>query len=33
VRDPEPVAAIATTIPLPPPRPKIEDKNSADRKL
>jgi hypothetical protein len=33
VRDPEPVAAIATTIPLPPPRPKIEDKSSADRKL
>jgi len=33
VRDPAPVAAVATTIPLPPPRPKIEDKGTAGRKL
>jgi hypothetical protein len=31
VRDPAPVAA--AIIPLPPPRPKIEDKTTAGRKL
>jgi hypothetical protein len=34
VRDPKPAAAeIAATIPLPPPRPKIEDKSTSGRKL
>jgi hypothetical protein len=33
VHDPAPVAAIATTIPLPPPRPKIEDKSQTGSKL
>jgi hypothetical protein len=34
VRDPKPAAAeIAATIPLPPPRPKIEDKGTAGRRL
>ena len=32
VRDPEPVAAVATTIPLPLPRPKIEDKSTVGGK-
>jgi hypothetical protein len=33
VRDPVPVGAIATTIPLPPPRPKIDDKSTSGSKL
>ena len=34
VRDPKPAAAeIAATIPLPPPRPKVEDKGTSGRKL
>jgi hypothetical protein len=33
VRDPAPVAAVETAIPLPPPRPKIEGGSTAGRKL
>jgi hypothetical protein len=32
VRDPAPVAAVDAVIPLPPPRPKIEDQGTAGRK-
>jgi hypothetical protein len=33
VRDLAPAAAVAATIPLPTPRPKVEDKSTASRKL